>query len=481
MIRTSSLDASATQFVRTNDFGDYAVLSKGELQCLTEAPENLHLERRRDLEARSLLHNSPRERWSPLEEAAFTTRKSFALDGPSLHIFVVTLRCDHSCQYCQVSRANLDATGFDMSAEHADRAVEIAFESPAPSITIEFQGGEPTIRFDLVRRIVERAKQLSGIVGKDVSFSMVSTLHHLNEDALKFCAEHEISISTSIDGDASTHDANRPLPSRDAWWRTVEGLERARTVLGHDAISALPTVTRRALSNPIGLVDQYRDLGFQSIFLRPISPYGFAKRTRAAIGYTMAEFLNFYDAAFDYILKLNASNIHFEETYAAILLKHILTPFHSGYMDLRSPAGAGLGTLVYNYDGNVYPSDEARMAAKTGDDRFVLGTVYEDFDQLMRSPAMLWLASGFVAEVLPGCKDCAFVPFCGSDPVYHATVNGDPAADRRGTDFCQKHTHLFRKLFKLIDEGNPETMRTIVAWATRRRRDEVPLAGWIDR
>lgn len=481
MIRSTHLNAEGTSVLRSNDFGDYIILSEKEARLLEIGPECLPLERQRDLEARSLLKDLPRNKWSPLDEAAFLTRKSFALDGPSLHIFVVTLRCDHSCQYCQVSRANLNAKGFDMSDEHADRAVELALQSPAQAITIEFQGGEPSIRFDLVRRIVERTVDLNASVGKNIAFTMVSTLHHLDDEALAFCYEHQIAISTSIDGNSAIHDTNRPLPSGDAWWRTVEGLERARAKLGNDAISALPTVTRRALADPIGLVEQYRDLGFDSIFLRPISPYGFARRTQAAIGYSMFEFLAFYDVALEHILQINASGNYFEETYAAILLRHILTPFHSGYMDLRSPAGAGLGTLVYNYDGKVYPSDEARMAAKTGDNRFALGNVNNDFDELLQSSAMQWLALGSVAETLPGCKDCAFVPFCGSDPVYHATVHGDPAADRRGSDFCEKHTHLFRRLFGKIKEADPETMRTFITWAMRLKRDEVPVAGWIDR
>ena len=33
-------------------------------------------------------------------------------------------------------------------------------------------------------------------------------------------------------------------------------------------------------------------------------------------------------------------------------------------MDLRSPAGAGMGVVVYNYNGNVYASDESRMLAE---------------------------------------------------------------------------------------------------------------------
>ena len=38
-----------------------------------------------------------------------------------------------------------------------------------------------------------------------------------------------------------------------------------------------------------------------------------------------------------------------------------------------SPAGIGLGALVYNYDGDVYASDEGRMLAEMGDHTFRLG------------------------------------------------------------------------------------------------------------
>lgn len=41
-----------------------------------------------------------------LLSAKYRTKKSMLKGGPALHIFVVTLRCDHSCPYCQVSRQN---------------------------------------------------------------------------------------------------------------------------------------------------------------------------------------------------------------------------------------------------------------------------------------------------------------------------------------------------------------------------------------
>jgi radical SAM protein with 4Fe4S-binding SPASM domain len=192
----------------------------------------------------------------------------------------------------------------------------------------------------------------------------------------------------------------------------------------------------------------------------------------------MGEFLAFYEAALDYILDLNRQGIAFEEANAATLLRHILTPFHSGYSDLRSPSAAGLGVLVYNYDGRVFPTDEARMAAETGDGRFCLGTVETPLDDLLASPAMRWLARGAVAEEQADCAACAFVPYCGADPVHHATTQGEPDAPRAGSEFCEKYKGLFHILFRRLADADPETLRTFSAWALRKPRDEVAPEPW---
>ena len=481
MRRSTTLDADGRRVLVSNDFGDYAILCAADHSDLLADRIFASHPKHVDLEARALLDSSPKEHWSDLEHAAYATRKAFALEGPSLHIFVVTLRCDHSCHYCQVSRAPVGATGFDMRQADADAAVDLVFQSPSNDLTIEFQGGEPALRFDLVRRIVERAEARNMDAGRRLTFAMVSTLHHLTEDDLIFCRDHSIRLSTSIDGPAEWHDAHRPNPTRDSWERTIAALGRARAILGDDGISALPTLTRRSMTDPRKLIDHYRDLGFPSIFLRPISPYGFALKTRKKVGYDTSDFLAFYVEALEYILALNAAGEQFEETYASILLRHMLTPFHSGYLDLRSPAGAGLGVLVYNYDGQVYPADEARMAAETGDDRFALGRVTDTFETLMSSPAMRWLASGSVAEVLPGCETCAFVPYCGADPVYHAAAQGDPIGNRETSDHCIRHTFMFSLLFNKLADADASTMTTFLAWALSKSRDEIVAPGHIDR
>lgn len=473
MWRSIQLRAPGDPVLLTGDTGDYAIVDRAAVGLLRDGALVEGHPEHDNLYARGFIRRFQDAGLRRLEAAIHRTRKSFLLDGPSLHIFVVTLRCDHSCQYCQVSRAALNTTGFDMSLEDATAAVSRVFESPSQHLTIEFQGGEPALRFDRIREIVALAEERNEVERRSLRFTMATTLHHLGEEELAFCREHEVHLSTSIDGPAALHDKHRAHPGGQGFARTIDGLERARAVLGHGGVAALPTLTRRALADPEGLIDTYRQLGFNSIFLRPLSPYGFALKTRRALGYSMDEFLVFYERALDYILTLNKAGEHFEETNAAVLLRHILTPFHSGYTDLRSPAGAGVGVLVYNYDGQVYPTDEARMAAETGDRRFALGSVHTPLDELLASPVMEWLATGAVAEDQSDCASCAFVPYCGADPVHHATTQGDPAAERADSEFCDKHKGLFHILFRHLAENEPETSRTFTAWALRHHRSDV--------
>lgn len=462
----------------TNDLGEYLLLdddasSKLDTDSLTPQHPRYY-----DVEARGMLSQDGPV--GGLADAVRRTRKSFLMEGPSLHIFVVTLRCDHSCQYCQVSRASVDASGFDMKREDAELALNRVFESDAPALTIEFQGGEPALRFDLVREIVALAEFHPARADRPVHFSMATTLQLLTDDDLAFCRDHAIHLSTSIDGPALLHSTQRPTPGGNSWKRTIDALSRSRDIVGVDGVAALPTITRAALSQPEAIVDTYVEFGFRSIFLRPLAPYGFAKKTQRTLGYSTAEFMLFYEAALRHMLNLNKRGIAIEETTAAIMLRHILTPFHSGYMDLRSPSGAGLGTLVYNYDGRVFPSDEARMAAETGDQRFALGSVADNLDTLLRSDAMKWLARGAIAEKQSHCSECAFVPYCGADPVHHAIVQGEPDAPRHGSSFCEKNMALFHLLFAKLAERNPDTMRFFLAWAMSSDRTTLH-PGWIEQ
>ena len=79
------------------------------------------------------------------------------------------------------------------------------------------------------------------------------------------------------------------------------------------------------------------------------------------------ELLDFYHLRRTAYVEWNRLGTPLVEMYAQIVLRKMLTPFATGYVDLQSPAGAGISALVYNYDGKVFASDEGRMLAEMGD------------------------------------------------------------------------------------------------------------------
>jgi His-Xaa-Ser system radical SAM maturase HxsB len=379
-------------------------------------------------------------------------------------MFVVTLRCDHSCPYCQVSRVSEDRRAFDMTQETARRAIDLVFRSPNPAPKVEFQGGESLLNFDLIRWVVLEVERRNVEAKKDVEFVVATNLSSLTDEMLSFLAEHRVLVSTSLDGPRDLHNANRPRPGGNGYERTVAGIERCRAALGHDRVAALTTTTRRSLSQPEAIVDEYVARGFSNIFLRWLSPYGFAAKTAAAIGYGVADWATFYERGLRHVLGLNRRGTRMREEYAAIVLRKMLTPYGSGYVDLQSPAGLGISGVVYNYDGDVYASDEARMLAEAGDKTFRLGNVHTDtYEDVFLSERLSEALLATMTESTPMCVDCAFEPYCGTDPTFHKATQGDMVGHRPTSAFCARNMFVFKLLMRIL-EDEPENGRILRSW-----------------
>jgi uncharacterized protein len=451
----------------TNMVGEHLFLSAEDFEALAgaELPGDSPLVRR--LRAKHVIREEGER--APLALLALKSRTRYRrlAESTGLHIFVASLRCEHSCPYCQVSRQSEDKGRYDMSIETAERGLDMAFRSPSRALKIEFQGGEPLLNFGLIEQVVHQAKARNRHEGRELGFVIATNLALLDDPVLDFCARHNIYISTSLDGPADLHNANRPRPGRDSFERAVEGIVRVREALGVDHVSALMTTTRRSLGRVREIIDTYLELGLHGIFLRPLSPYGFAVKTKSYAAYDAEGWLDFYRDGLAYILELNRRGVRLTEYFSTVVLRKMLTNTDPGYVDLTSPAGIGIGAIVYNYDGSVYASDEGRMLAEMGDETFRLGHLEKDsYEEIMTSEALLAPLEESFAPSAPMCSDCAFEPFCGSDPVYHHATQGDFLGRKPESGFCRRNMAVFRHLLELY-ETDEFARRTFLGWAGR--------------
>lgn len=458
------LPLDATRYAATNIVGEYKVLTREELYNLVNHQLPMDGTLYEDLKSKHFLIDGDSLVAVELVAAKLRTRYYQSSSLTSLFLFVVTLRCEHACPYCQVSRRSMDKAAFDMSEETAHKAIDLVFESPSHSIKVEFQGGEPLLNFARIRFIVQEVERRNVIAGKDIAFVIATNLALIDDDILTFCQAHSIDISTSLDGPADLHNANRPRPGGDSYEKTIEGIKHVREVLGDSKLAALMTTTKASLGRERDIIDEYRRQGFNAIFLRSLSPYGFAVKTGAISGYDIDAWLEFYKRGLRYILDLNRSGEVFVEEYAAIMLRKMLTPYPQGFVDLQSPAGLGLAVLAINYDGYVYASDEARMLAEMKDYTFRLGKVGEaGLADLISSDAFIEMLESTMTEGMPLCSECGFQPYCGSDPVFHHATQNDMVGNKGASSFCKKNMQIAKHLILLM-EDYPEDARVLRSW-----------------
>jgi His-Xaa-Ser system radical SAM maturase HxsB len=390
-------------------------------------------------------------------------KKRFLDYGAGLHIFVLTLRCNQNCVYCQASSQSEESRSCSMSKETMRRSVALMFRSPSPSLTMEFQGGEPSLEPDLMEYGIELAEEINQTARRQITYVLCTNSICLTNRVLEICRKYHVVISTSLDGPAFLHNANRG--KKDSYERVVMGITKAREELGFESVAALMTTSVEGLKYPIEIVDEYVRLGFKSIFLRALNPYGLAAHNDDWVSYTR-RFIEFYKKAFEHILDLNKHGRFFIEEFAAIILRKMLTPYCTGFVDLQSPAGVINSVLIYNYDGYVYASDESRMLAEFGDYKFRLGSVQDSYEDLVYGKKAKEIANVWTNESLAVCSECALKPYCGADPVRNYSTQGDMYGNRATSLLCCKNKSIIEYLISLIIERHDEVMPIFRSWLT---------------
>lgn len=464
------------RYLLTNDWGLRAILSPRDFERFLggtlEAQEPLW----KDLQAKGFIRDHID--FAGLAKA-YRQANAFLWQGPSLNILVVTLRCNHKCLYCHSSAVNPSRADADMSLETAQAAVDLIFKNPNPHLAIEFQGGEPLLNWPVVEFVIGYARKKNETEKRKLLISLVSNMSLMDERKLNFLLDHEVSLCTSLDGPRDLHEKNRPFVAGASHahverWITELTRRHKEERSPKKRIfkpSALMTTTKFSLPRVREIIDEYVRLGLDDIFLRPLSPIGYAKKTWPKIGYSAFEFLEFYRQGVDYLLELNLRGVDMPERTAVILLTKILRGKDPGFVDLRSPCGAAVGQLAFNYDGAVYTCDEGRMVAQQGDDLFKVGRVGQNtFQELVSSPACRVLCAASNMDGAPACSRCAYKPYCGLCPVHNYEAQGSIWGRMPAGDYCAVHMGLFDYLFERLE--NPEYERIFKSWTNPREGEK---------
>ncbi|OGD24371.1 His-Xaa-Ser system radical SAM maturase HxsB [Candidatus Azambacteria bacterium RBG_16_47_10] len=438
----------------TNDFGNFAVLSGMDYATYVagKIPETSALFA--ELAQKGFIKD--RMNFAELIRK-FQSKNAFIKLGPSLHIIVVTLRCNHTCLYCHASSGPEKNKELDMPVDLAKDVVDAIFKTNNQNINIEFQGGEPLLNWDVVKFIIEYSREKQKIDKKNVQLSLVSNFSLMTDEKLNFLLKNQVSLSTSFDGPSAVHNKNRVYLAGNSYENVVKWLKKSLRLYKKNCQTFLPgaltTITRYTLPYYKELVDEYVSLGLPNIYIRNLNPFGFAKKTWEQIGYTPEEFIDFYKKSMEYIIGLNLKGKKIREQLAVTFLTKILTDHDPNHMDYRSPCGAGIGQVAYNYNGDIYTCDEGRMFGRVGDDSFKMGNVRENsYKEIMESDVVKSMCLASCLDAIPGCNECAYKPYCGVCPVYNYSEQGNIFGQMPTNGRCKINMAVFDYLFEKMQD-----------------------------
>lgn len=371
-------------------------------------------------------------------------------------ILVPTLRCNLACDYCQVSRVAETAKGFDWSSAVFESTLAMILQSPVETPVLEFQGGEPLLRLDLIKSLRDAVIA----AGKNPKVVICTNLQKVSEEAWEFFAGTDVLISSSFDGTWAAHDRHRTMsPGHLADFRA--NLHRAVLELGWERLSLTSTFDPIDPPAPEQVISEAEALGLKNLFIRPINYQGFARKA-----FKSARNEDGWDHYYiRFIRHLIAHNLKTDQVlsdyYFAYLLRRLLDPRRAEHVDLRNPNPLGHDYLVISEQGDLFPTDEARMLYRIGQIDLRIGHVQQGLDQAKIAQMNLHCDN----RDDPSCRDCVYQAVCGRDLVDDLSRYGRIDGSRYATRHCRKHMALFDFIMELLACSSEAELAVLAAMA----------------
>lgn len=334
----------------------------------------------------------------------------------------MTDACNLRCPYCYVRKR-----GREMNLVTGRAAVEAVVRSAEAhgfrAVKLKYAGGEPTLRWPLVRTLHAYAQTLTDRRGLALHATVLSNGTRLTNAMIAWLQDQNVRLMISLDGVGAVHDAQRPFADGLGSFDQVAGnIDRA---LDHGLAPYLSiTVTEHNIDH-LGDVVAFaleRDLRFNLNFVRDIQ-----STSRLADPHVQRRWIAGLQKAFSVI----EANLPRQRIMDGVLDRSLFSAPHA------HPCGAGRSYLVIGPRGDVAHC-QMRMDE-------VIGHI-EDEDPLN---AIQSTESGFhnvTVDEKPQCGKCPWRYWCaGGCPLLTQSVCGEMGP----SPYCEVYRALFPKLLRL--------------------------------
>lgn len=339
-----------------------------------------------------------------------------------------------------------DAHG-SLSVETAKDVIDHVMLSTSRELDFEFVAGGAPVDGDLLKFLVQYTTEKNRYEGKTLTYTLVAAPSAITDAQGTWLVEKRFGLRTTLSHTAEQAEAIARLHAlaaakgRDDWRVRVDA-----------------AVGSAQLGGAKALVDAVIKLGVRDLRVLPTTDGDDAVEPAA--------YRAFYRELLEALIAASAEGHTLREGTTLSLLHRMLRTEAAPEVGPRSPSAQGMGQMVYDTVGHLFPSEAARLLhVEREDDMFLLGTVgVTSYKENVTHPTVRALALASLTEGLPGFHQHWSAPFLGLDPVGTFAATGDlfsklPTSTQVGVQIAMLET-----LFGVFLSGDTARVEALESW-----------------
>ena len=274
--------------------------------------------------------------------------------------------CNLNCSYCFASQGKYHGERALMSYEVGKRALDFLVENSGTrrNLEVDFFGGEPLMNFDVVKKLVEYARNIEKEKEKNFRFTLTTNGVLIDGDVIDFANREMSNVVLSLDGRKEVHDRYRvDYAGNGSFEKIVPKFQKLVKARGGKNYYMRGTFTH---ANPDFLEDikTMLDLGFNELSMEPVvaaanDPSALTEEDKAIV-------MKQYEDLAKLMIERDKEGRPFT-------FYHYMIDLKGGPCIYKRISGCGSGTeyMAVTPWGDLYPCHQF-----VGDEKFKLGDIW---------------------------------------------------------------------------------------------------------
>ncbi len=274
--------------------------------------------------------------------------------------------CNLACKYCFAGEGEYHGERGLMSFEVGKAALDFLVKSSGNRVNLEvdFFGGEPTLNYDVVKKLVAYGRELEKTNNKHFRFTFTTNGVLLDDEMMEFANKEMDNVVLSIDGRKEVNDFMRPLRNGEGSYDKIVGkFKKFADSRDQMRYYVRGTFTHNNLDFSEDVL-HLANLGFKQISVEPVVA------PNEAFYSIKEEDIPFLCEQYDKLAKDMADRAGTDKDFNFF---HFMIDLEGGPCVAKRLSGCGSGTeyLAVTPTGELYPCHQF-----VGNEEFKLGDVF---------------------------------------------------------------------------------------------------------